>query len=90
MTAEYARLKGDMDHNILFDACRSLIEEAFDSMRGAKKVRVHLPTRTKLPPSILSLLPHRYNFILKEGFSAIDYRVRKIRLFSRSHQVEAL
>jgi hypothetical protein len=41
MTAEYARLKGDIDHNLLPDVGRSLTDQAFDSTWDAKKVRVH-------------------------------------------------
>jgi hypothetical protein len=31
MIAEYARLKGDTDHNVLPDVGRSLLDQAFDS-----------------------------------------------------------
>jgi hypothetical protein len=41
MTAEYARLKGDTDHNVLPDIGRSLLDQAFDTTRDSKKVRVH-------------------------------------------------
>jgi hypothetical protein len=41
MAAEYARLKGDSDHNVLLDIGRSQPDQAFDSMRDAKKVWVH-------------------------------------------------
>jgi hypothetical protein len=39
--AEYARLKGDTDHNILPNVGRSLSDQAFVSMRDAKKFWVH-------------------------------------------------
>jgi hypothetical protein len=41
MTAEYARLKGDTNHNVLPDIGRSLPGQAFDTMRDSKKVLVH-------------------------------------------------
>jgi hypothetical protein len=41
MTIEYARLRGETDHNILPNMGRSLPDQAFDSTRDAKKVRVH-------------------------------------------------
>jgi hypothetical protein len=39
--AEYARLKGETDHNVLPDIGRSLLDQAFDSTQDSKKVRVH-------------------------------------------------
>jgi hypothetical protein len=41
MTAEYARLKGDTDHNVLLDVGRSLPDHAFDTTWDSKKVWVH-------------------------------------------------
>jgi hypothetical protein len=41
MTAEYARLKGDTDHNVLPDLGQSLPDQAFDTMWDSKKVWVH-------------------------------------------------
>jgi hypothetical protein len=41
MTIEYARLKGDTDHNVLPDVGRSLPNQAFDTTRDSKKVQVH-------------------------------------------------
>jgi hypothetical protein len=38
MTAKYARLKGETDHNTLPDVGRSLLDQAFDSTRNSKKV----------------------------------------------------
>jgi hypothetical protein len=40
MTAEYARLGGDTDHNVLLDVGRSLSDQAFNSTQDSKKVRV--------------------------------------------------
>jgi hypothetical protein len=52
MTAEYARLKADTDHNVLPDVGRSRSDQAFDSMRDAKKVWVH-PTNPNNNTSIV-------------------------------------
>jgi hypothetical protein len=41
MTAEYARLKGEIDHNVLPDVGQSLPDQAFDATQDSKKVRVH-------------------------------------------------
>jgi hypothetical protein len=41
MIAEYARLKGETDHNVLPGVGRSLPDQAFDATRDSKKVRVH-------------------------------------------------
>jgi hypothetical protein len=41
MTTEYARLKGDTDHNILPNVGRSLPDQTFDTTWDSKKVRVH-------------------------------------------------
>jgi hypothetical protein len=51
MAAEYARLKGDTDHNVLPDVGRSLPDQAFDIVRDSKKVRVH-PTDPEKTTSI--------------------------------------
>jgi hypothetical protein len=37
MTAEYARLKGDTDHNVLPNVGLSLPDKAFDTTRDTKK-----------------------------------------------------
>jgi hypothetical protein len=41
MTTEYARLKGEIDHNVLPDMGRSLPYQAFDATQDSKKVRIH-------------------------------------------------
>jgi hypothetical protein len=41
MTAEYARLKGKTDHNVLPDVGRSLPDQAFDATQDSKKIQVH-------------------------------------------------
>jgi hypothetical protein len=38
MTAEYARLKGETDHNALPDVGRSLPDQAFDATQDSKKI----------------------------------------------------
>jgi hypothetical protein len=38
MTAEYARLKGKTDHNVLPDVGRSLPDQAFDVTQDSKKI----------------------------------------------------
>jgi hypothetical protein len=51
MTAEYARLKGETDHNVLPDVGRSLPDQAFDAMQDSKKIQVH-PTDPNKTTSI--------------------------------------
>jgi hypothetical protein len=38
MTAEYERLKGETDHNVLPDVGRSLPDQAFDTTQDSKKI----------------------------------------------------
>jgi hypothetical protein len=51
MTAEYARLKGKTDHNMLPDVGRSLPDKAFDATQDSKKIQVH-PTDPNKTTSI--------------------------------------
>jgi hypothetical protein len=51
MTVEYARLKGETDHNVLPNVGQSLLEQAFHATQDSKKVRVHPTNPTKQPPS---------------------------------------
>jgi hypothetical protein len=51
MTAEYARLKGETDHNVLPDVGRSLPDQAFDITQDLKKIQVH-PTDPNKTTSI--------------------------------------
>jgi hypothetical protein len=51
MTAEYARLKGETDHNVLPDVRRSLPDQAFDATQDSKKIQVH-PTDPNKTTSI--------------------------------------
>jgi hypothetical protein len=41
LTAEYERLKGKTDHNVLSDIGRSLPDQAFDATQDSKKIHVH-------------------------------------------------
>jgi hypothetical protein len=41
MTGEYARRKGETDHNMLPDIGRSLPDQAFDATQDSKKIQVH-------------------------------------------------
>jgi hypothetical protein len=51
MTAEYARLKGETDHNVLPDVERSLPDQAFDATQDSEKIQVH-PTNPNKTTSI--------------------------------------
>jgi hypothetical protein len=51
MTAEYERLKGETDHNVLPDVGRSLPDKAFDTTQDSKKIQVH-PTDPNKTTSI--------------------------------------
>jgi hypothetical protein len=51
MTAEYARLKGETDHNVLPDVRRSQPDQAFDTTQDSKKIQVH-PTDPNKTTSI--------------------------------------
>jgi hypothetical protein len=51
MTAEYARLRGETDHNVLPDVGRSLPDQAFNATQDSKKIQVH-PTDPNKTTSI--------------------------------------
>jgi hypothetical protein len=51
MTAEYARLKGETDHNVLPAIGRSLPDQAFNATQDSKKIQVH-PTDPNKTTSI--------------------------------------
>jgi hypothetical protein len=51
MIAEYARLRGETDHNVLPDIGRSLPDQAFDATQDLKKIQVH-PTDPNKTTSI--------------------------------------
>jgi hypothetical protein len=50
-TVEYARLKGETDHNVLPNVGRSLPDQAFDAIQDSKKIQVH-PTDPNKTTSI--------------------------------------
>jgi hypothetical protein len=55
MTAEYAWLKGETDHNVLHDVGRSLPDQAFDSTQDSKKVWVHPTDPAKITSIAVNL-----------------------------------
>jgi hypothetical protein len=57
MTAEYARLKGETDHNVLPDVGRSLPDQAFDATQDSTKVRVHPTDPAKTTSIVVNLDP---------------------------------
>jgi hypothetical protein len=65
MTAEYARLKGEIDHNMLPDVGRSLPDQAFDATQDSKKIQVY-PTDPNKTTSIEVNLDPIYESALVE------------------------
>jgi hypothetical protein len=57
MTAEYTRLKGETDHNVLPGVDRSLLDQAFDASQDSKKVRVHPTDPVKTTSIAVNLDP---------------------------------
>jgi hypothetical protein len=57
MTAEYARLKGEIDHNVLPNIGRSLPDQVFDATQDSKKVRVHPTDPSKTTSIAVNLDP---------------------------------
>jgi hypothetical protein len=57
MTTEYARLKGEIDHNVLPDVGRSLPDQAFNAIQDSKKVWVHPMDPTKTTSITVNLDP---------------------------------
>jgi hypothetical protein len=57
MTAEYARLKGETDHNVLPDVGRALPDQAFDATQDSKKVWIHPTDPAKTTPIAVNLDP---------------------------------
>jgi hypothetical protein len=55
MTAEYARLKGETDHNVLPGIGRSLPDQAFDATQDSKKIQVHPTDLNKTTSMIVNL-----------------------------------
>jgi hypothetical protein len=65
MTAEYERLKGETDHNVLPDVGRSLPDQAFDTTQDSKKIQVH-PTDPNKTTSIAVNLDPAWEGVLVE------------------------
>jgi hypothetical protein len=57
MTAEYARLKGETDHNVLPDVGRSLPDQDFDATQDSKKIQVHPTDPNKTTSIVVNLDP---------------------------------
>jgi hypothetical protein len=57
LTAYYAGLKGDTDHNVLPKVGRYLPDQAFDSTHDAKKVQVHPTDPNKTTSIVVDLDP---------------------------------
>jgi hypothetical protein len=57
ITAEYARLKGETDYNVLPDVGRSLPDQAFDATQDTKKIQVHQTDPNKTTSIALNLDP---------------------------------
>jgi hypothetical protein len=57
MIVEYARLKGETDHNVLPDVHRSLPDQAFDATQDSKKVRIHPTDPAKTTSIAVNLDP---------------------------------
>jgi hypothetical protein len=72
MTAEYARLNGETDHNVLLDVGQSLPDRSFEATQDSKKVRVHPTDLAKTTSIAVNLDPHR-----KARSSSSSVSVRK-------------
>jgi hypothetical protein len=57
MTAEYARIKRETDHNVLPDVGQSLPNQAFDVTQDSKKVQVHPTDPAKTTSITVNLNP---------------------------------
>jgi hypothetical protein len=57
MTAEYERLKGETDHNVLPDVGRSLPDQDFDTTQDSKKIQVHPTDPNKMTSIAVNLDP---------------------------------
>jgi hypothetical protein len=57
MTAEYARLKGKIDHNVLPDIGQSLPDQAFNATQDSKKIQVHPTDPNQTTPIAVNLDP---------------------------------
>jgi hypothetical protein len=57
MIAEYARLKGKTDHNVLPDVGRSLPDQAFNTTQDSKKIQIHPTDPNKTTSIAVNLNP---------------------------------
>jgi hypothetical protein len=57
MTAEYARLKDETDHNVLPDIGWSLPDQAFNATQDSKKIQVHPMDPNKTTSIVVNLDP---------------------------------
>jgi hypothetical protein len=57
MTAEYAQLKGETDHNVLPDVGRSMPDQSFNTTQDSKKVQVHPTDPAKTTSIAVNLDP---------------------------------
>jgi hypothetical protein len=57
MIAEYERLKGETDHNVISDVGRSLPDQAFDTTQDLKKIQVHPIDPNKMTSIAVNLDP---------------------------------
>jgi hypothetical protein len=72
MIAEYARLKGETDHNVLPDVGRSLPDQAFNATQDSKKIHVHPTDPNKTTSVAVNLDPDR-----KASSSSFSVSTRK-------------
>jgi hypothetical protein len=68
MTAEYARLRGETDHNMIPNIGRSLPDHAFDSTQDSKKIQVHPTDPNKTTSIAVNCNIPRFYQILGEFF----------------------
>jgi hypothetical protein len=57
MTAEYARLKGETDHNMLPNVGRSMPDQAFYATQDSKKIQIHTTDPNKTTSIAVNLDP---------------------------------
>jgi hypothetical protein len=57
MIAEYEKLKGETDHNVLPDVGRSLPDQAFDTTQDSKKIQIHPIDLNKMTSIVVNLDP---------------------------------
>jgi hypothetical protein len=65
MIAEYERLKGETDHNVLPDVGRSLPDQAFDTAQDSKKIQVHPTDPNKTTSIAVNLDPAKESALVE-------------------------